>query len=106
MLSHGQRVRLRMVQPRDGFAIRAFLADQGLGIDELELDRLLRFDPRLRAVICASALIDAREVIVAVGGIDLDALTPDTLVVDDDPERTLRPLLVDALRGRAHAHAA
>jgi len=94
-----------MVQPRDGFAIRAFLADQGLGIDELELARLLRFDPRRRAVICASALVDAREVIVAVGGIDLGVLTPDTLVVDDDPQRTLRALLVGALCGRARMHA-
>jgi hypothetical protein len=95
-----------MVQPRDGSAIRAFLAERGLGIDELELARLLRFDPRRRAVICASALMDGREAIVAVGGIGLDAHMPDTLVVADDSERALRALLVGALCGRARVDAA
>ncbi len=95
-----------MVQPRDSSAIRAFLAEQGLGIDELELARWLRFDPRRRAVICASALMEGREAIVAVGGIDLDRSTPDTLVVAEDSERALRALLVGALGGRARMHAA
>ena len=87
--------------------MRVFLADQGLGIDELELVRLLRFDPRRRAVICASALVDVREAIVAVGGIELDAHAPDMVIVaGDDPDGTLRTLVTDALCGRARADAA
>ena len=77
-----------MVQPRDGLAIRAFLADQGLGIDELELARLLRFDPRRRAVICASALVDGREVVTGLGAIDLDAKSPDLVLVGGEQPKT------------------
>ena len=95
-----------MVQPRDGLAIRAFLADQGLGIDELELARLLRFDPRRRAVICASALVDGREVVTGLGAIDLDAKSPDLVLVGDEHTEDLGELLTAALRGRTRAHAA
>jgi len=95
-----------MLQPRDGAAIRAFLAEQGLGIDALELARLVRFDPRRRAVICASALVDSREVVLALGAINLDAPGPDLIVTAADSPTALRELLVDALCGRTHARAA
>ena len=66
-LGDGPRVRLRMVGPRDAASIRALLDRQGLEVDDLELARLVRFDPRCRAVICASALIGPTETIIALG---------------------------------------
>jgi hypothetical protein len=105
-LGGGPRVRLRMVRPRDAAAIRALLERQGLDVDELELARLLRFDPRCRAVICASALIGPTETIVALGAIDLDAQTPDMVIADADAGEGLRALVADALTSRARAHAA
>ncbi len=95
-----------MVQPRDSAAVRAFLADVGVGIGELELARLLHFDPRRRAVICASALVGAQETIAAVGAIDLDAASPDLVLVAEDPEGILRGLLTGALFRRTRADAA
>jgi hypothetical protein len=95
-----------MVQSRDVIAIRALLERQGLDVDELELARLVRFDPRRRAVICASALVGLTETIVGIGAIDLDALMPDTLLVDDELTDGLRELLSTALLSRASARAA
>ena len=95
-----------MLQPRDTAAIRAFLAEQGLGIDAFDLARLVHFDPRRRAVICASALVDSREVVLALGAINLDAPGPDLIVTASESPDALRELLVDALWGRTHARAA
>ncbi len=86
--------------------IKAFLAERGLAVDDLELARLLRFDPRRRAVICASTLIDVREAVVALGAIMLDTSAPDIVLVGHDPDGELRALLVAALAGRRQAHAA
>src|SRR5690242_15920580 len=105
-LGNGPRVRLRMVVPRDAPAIRALLERQGLELDDLDLARLVRFDPRCRAVICASALIGPTETIVALGGIDLDAQTPDIVMADADAGEALPELMADALMSRARAHAA
>jgi hypothetical protein len=95
-----------MVGPRDAGAIRSLLIGQGVDLDELELARLVRFDPRCRAVICASALIGPTETIVGIGAIDLDAQTPDLVLVDDEAGEGLRQLVADALASRARAHAA
>jgi hypothetical protein len=105
-LGNGPRVRLRMVGPRDATAVRALLERQGLDVDDLELARLLRFDPRCRAVICASALIGPTETIVALGAIDLDSQSPDMVIADPDAGQALRELVADALMSRARAHAA
>jgi hypothetical protein len=95
-----------MVQPRDAAAVRAFLDGQGLSLDELELARLLRFDPRCRAVICASVLKGIQETIVGLGAIDLDTHSPDLVLIDRDCEAALRDLMVDALSTRARIRAA
>ena len=99
-------MRLRMVGPRDAGAIRSLLSHQGLDLDELELARLVRFDPRCRAVVCASALIGPTETIVGIGAIDLDGQTPDLVLVDNEAGEDLRQLVVSALVSRARAHAA
>lgn len=68
--------------------------------------RLVRFDPRRRLVICATALIGSRESVVGIGGIDIDPDGhghPDILVVDDEQTEGLDQLLTRALVGRAAA---
>jgi hypothetical protein len=107
-LPRGPRVRLRMARTRDEASIRALLAQHGLEPSDLELGRLVRFDPRNRIVICATALIGSRETVVGLGAIDLDddrLRDPDTLVVDERLTDGLGDLLVAALTGRANAIA-
>jgi hypothetical protein len=104
LLPRGPRVRLRLPQLRDALAIRELLRSQGRGPEELEVARLVRFDPRVRLVICAAALIGSRESIVGIGAIDLEpgrAARPDTLVVDAEQAEGLEELLNRALLGRA-----
>ncbi len=107
-LPRGLRVRLRLARGRDAPAIRNLLNAQGTSLDELELARLVRFDPRRRFVACATALIESREEIVGIGAIGLgeDASTePDLLVVDESRASGLEELLRGALVSRAIASA-
>jgi hypothetical protein len=107
-LPRGPRVRLRLAGRGDAAAIAALLVRCGVSPEQLEPGRLVRFDPRRRAVICALALIDSRETLVGLGAIELDG-NPDTqadvLVVDERVTEGLEDLLVAALTGRAGALA-
>ena len=101
-LEGGFRVRLRMARSSDLFPIRA-LSDRP-GSAGLEPAPLVRFDPRRRCVICATALIDSTETLVGVGAIDLDGdglAMPDTLLVGDEHADEIAELLVRALVTRA-----
>lgn len=72
------------------------------GRDEDAADRLVRFDPRERAVACATTLGEAGEVVVGVGAIDLrDGARPDVLLVDSGYGEELRALVGGVLRERA-----
>jgi hypothetical protein len=107
-LPRGPRVRLRLTQLRDAPAIRALLERGGLDPEDLEVARLVRFDPRTRVAICATALIGSSDTLVGVGAIGLDAspyAEPDTLVVDAQLTDGLDQLLGRALVGRAEAIA-
>jgi hypothetical protein len=111
-LPRGPRVRLRLAQRRDEPAIRALLAQRGREPEDFETMRLVRFDPRERAVICATALIGAAETVVGLGAIEIDPEAavgpdhePDLLVVDKRITDGLDDLLRAALRGRAVALA-
>jgi hypothetical protein len=63
----------------------------------------VRFDPRERCVICATALVQTRETIVGIGAIKLGKETPDgvLLVVDEELTGGLAELLQWALLSRA-----
>jgi hypothetical protein len=100
-LPRGPRVRLRLAQTRDAPAIRALLQRPGSAPAALDIARLVRFDPRRRVVICATALIGSAETIVGVGAIDLDAHEPDVVLVDDALTEGLGELLRSALVSRA-----
>jgi hypothetical protein len=104
-LADGHRVRVRLARSTDTRAIRDLAARRRLDVDPLEVARLIRFDPRHRLVISATALIDSRETFVGVGAVDLvrgEPFEPDTLIVDGRIPG-LGGLLASALASRARA---
>ena len=105
-LPYGPRVRLRLARRSDLPAIRALLERRGVPASELSLDRLVRYDPRRRVVMCASALVGGTETIVGIGAVDLaDGADPETLVIDERLTGGLGELLGAALVRRAQTHA-
>ncbi|MDX6642486.1 MAG: hypothetical protein QOD76_448 [Solirubrobacteraceae bacterium] len=105
-LPNGPRVRLRLARRRDLPALQELLEQRGVAASELELTRLVRFDPTKRTVLCASAFVGGTETVVGVGAIDLTAdAVPSTVVVDERLTEGLGELLGAALTQRAAAHA-
>jgi hypothetical protein len=105
-LPAGPRVRLRYARRSDVPGLRALLEQHDVEPTDLELSRLVRYDPQHRVVICASAQVGGTETIVGFGAIELQAQAPpETLVVDEALTDGLADLLASALVGRARAHA-
>jgi hypothetical protein len=105
-LPSGPRVRLRLARRSDLPGIRALIAQRGVEATDLELGRLVRYDPRERIVICAMAPVQGAETVVGVGSISLDGHTdPDTVVVDERLTDGLGQLLAEVLVQRAQIHA-
>lgn len=102
-LAAGPRVRLRLARRSDRRGLEALLRQRGIDPSPLELERLVRYDPRRRFVICATAPLGGTETIVGVGAIDRDGedSEPDTIVVDERLTEGLGELLAAALQGRA-----
>lgn len=106
-LADGPRVRLRLASRGDAAAVAGLLARRELHASELEISRLLTFDPSHRTVLCAFAPIDGLETLVGIGAVDLDEdAGPDTLVVDerlagDGLGRLLGDVLADRARARS-----
>jgi hypothetical protein len=106
-LPGGGRVRLRLLRRSDAAALRGLLAAAGAAPDELELQRLLRFDPRRRLGIAAVAPRARGEALLGAGAIDLiPGAHPDPIVVDPSCGEALDDLLANALRARARRAAA
>ena len=104
-LQDGLRVRLRLAWRGDAAAVADLLARRGVQAGDLEIGRLLAFDPASRIVLCAFAPIDGCETLVGIGAMDLDEeAEPDALVVDERLAGGLSALLGDVLRDRARAH--
>ena len=104
-LPHGPRVRLRLARRGDLPALRGLLAQRRVEASDLELTRLVRFDPT-RTVLCATAFVGGTETVVGVGAIELTAdAEPETVVVDERLTEGLGELLGAALTQRATAHA-
>ena len=105
-LPGGPPVRLRLARRSDAPAVRDLLAGRGIAASEVEIARLLAFDPAARAVICACAPVDGRETVVGIGAIDLKAgAEVDTLVIDEARTDGLGELLGEVLQRRAEGHA-
>jgi hypothetical protein len=79
----GPPVRLRLAGPADSPAVRTLLARRGLVTDELELKRLLAFDPGRRHVLAAFAPLEGQDTLVGLGAIVNGDDAPDILVVDE-----------------------
>lgn len=103
-LPSGLRVCMRLARPRDAGGIADLFWAHGREPDALELGRLVRFDPRRRVVICATALVDSLETIIGVGEIELGH-GADTgagfVLVDEVRAEGLEDLLSAALVSRA-----
>lgn len=105
VLAGGQRVRVRLARSSDARAIRELAARRLLEVDPLDAARLVRFDPRRRLVISATALIDAHETLVGIAAADVDRpepFEPDTLIFDERIDG-LGELLASAVAARARA---
>lgn len=102
-LPGGPRVRVRLAQPRDARRVGALAARQGHELTDLELARLVRFDPRREAAIVASALVDGADRLVGVGRIVAGVSTPELLITDSELPGELAELLREALVSRAGA---
>ena len=101
-LASGPRVRVRLGMPRDAGRVASLLGDLGVEASELDLRRLLTYDPSRRRVALAFAPMDGRDVLVGLGAIELrpDAEV-DTLLVDDRVADGLRDFLAGLLAQRA-----
>jgi hypothetical protein len=96
-----------MAGPSDRPLVTALLERRGLPADQLDVQRLLAFDPARRHVFCALAPLDGAEVLAGFGAIDAGAEDPDVLVVDErfGPELAdlLGRVLIERARGRRRA---
>ena len=105
-LPGGPPVRLRLARRSDAPAVRDLLAGRGIDASDVEVARLLAFDPGARAVICACAPVGGRETVVGIAAIELrTGAEVDTLVVDEARTDGLGELLGETLRRRAEGHA-
>ncbi len=104
-LEGGLRVCLRLARISDLAGIEELLAAHDAPVDDVNVGRLVRSDPRLVVVLCATALVDSAEQVVGVGAIDVEAGEPEPslLVVDERVTDGLDELLHAALLGRAAA---
>ena len=104
-LPGGPRVRLRLARRADRLPVHILLIGRGVDASDLDVERLLSYDPARRLVLCAFAPYGGEERLVGIGAIDLahDAEV-DTLVVDERLTDGLGPLLAEVLEARARAH--
>ena len=103
----GPHVRLRLAGPSDRPHVRSLLERRGVDATELELRRLLAFDPARRHVLCALAPLEGQDPLVGIGAIDAGADAPDVLGVDERLAGGLAEVLGRVLVERARPrHAA
>jgi hypothetical protein len=100
-LPDGARVRVRLPHVTDRPAMHALHARLGLRADDLELARALRFDPRRRAVVCATVWVGAAETLAAYAAMDLAARRLELLVADEELAPGVRDVLMAVLTEHA-----
>jgi hypothetical protein len=86
-------------------ALPAQLQRRGLDASDLELQRLLAFDPGRRSVLAAFAPLEGQETLVGLGAIENGEDLPDVLVVDERLT-SLSDVLGRVLAERARARRA
>ncbi len=102
----GPPVRLRMAGPSDRALVAGLLARRGIEAGELEVQRLLAFDPARRHVLCALAPLDGTEVLAGLAAIDFGEDAPDVLVIDERFAPGLGELLGRVLIERSRSRRA
>lgn len=97
-LPEAGRVRVRFPQSRDREGLAALLERVGVRTAPFDVERLLRFDPRARAVLVATCwTATGGEEVVGVGAIGFTSDTPDVLVTDTRRAPGLAEVLADVL---------
>ena len=106
-LEDGTPVAMRHVRLRDLDALRSIATRAGILCEEFELARLVRSDPAVRLVLCATTVRDGAEVVIGVGVIELlgSATMPSLILVDPPCGQPLAVLLAEGLVDRARAAA-
>lgn len=83
-----------MPTPTDRPAIADLLARTGHETSAEELDRMLRFDPRRRMVLCAGSWIGSTRMVVGLAAVDrVPGTRPDVMVADERLAPGIRGLL-------------
>jgi hypothetical protein len=100
-LPGGARLRVRLPHAADRPALHGLHTRLGLAADDLELARALRFDPRRRAVVCATVWIGAAETMAAYAAIDLTRGRVELLVADEEIAPGVRGVLTAILAEHA-----
>lgn len=102
-LPDGTRVCLRLLRPRDQAGVRDLLRRHGRDPGDLDLARLIHFDPIRELVLVATALIGTAERVVGLGMVELNGepREPALLLVDPERARHAGSLLHQALVGHA-----
>jgi len=99
-LPGGLRVGVRLPRPSDRLALRALHGRLGLPVDDLEVTRLMRHDPRRRAAIVATAWTAEGQLLLGFAAGDVGAGGPDVLLADPLAGPELDELLRAALAER------
>jgi hypothetical protein len=81
-LPDGTRVRVRLPQARDRAGLVALHERLGAPLDDMQMARTLRFDPRERVSVCATVLHGVSETLVAYGHVERDGGA--SLIVADE----------------------
>lgn len=97
-LPSGPRVRVRVPHRADTAGVRGLLGRLGLAIDELELSRALRPDPRRRLAVVAVVLVGRTEEVVGLGVMERDAEDPELVLGDEERAPGVGALVAGALR--------
>lgn len=98
-------VRLRLPHRSDGAGVAALCRRIGLDVDLIDATRLLRFDPRARAVACAVCWNGDGEHVVGMGATDREAGAGPDLVLADPAHPGVPALLEHWLAEQPAARA-
>jgi hypothetical protein len=89
-LPEGTRLRLRLPQVRDRAGLVGLLTRLGVQADDLDVARILRFDPRGRTVVCATVWTGTTETVAGIVAGQRGADGPDLLLADEQQTRATR----------------
>jgi hypothetical protein len=105
-LPEGIRLRLRLPQTRDRAEVVELLDRLGLDAGELDVARVLRFDPKTHAVVCATVWTGSGETMVGIVAGARDGDVPELLVADEALTPGVGAALLATLGGASCARQA